>query len=300
MRLQEMSCTRMIRLLKPVAIVKDIYAGSGSSNPIGLLVANGKLYFAAGDATYGKELYSFDGTTTTRLTDLTPGKGSGVYHQKLLAAATLYPILGHLKGDIYFPGATDSLNYHLYRYNSGAGTITLVKSLTFINRHFLELNGKLYFPAADTFPNEELWMTDGITTSRVSEINLTGGSSIRELYAWNNTLYFQASDGTHGPELYRMTAANGVSPVSSTVKAGVYPNPTAGDAKLSLSLRSPGVYSVDLVDAVGRQVWSTQQQLPEGTSSIDLPMAKLATGSYFYRIYDTQYNLNASGSVIRR
>ncbi|MGB3616864.1 MAG: hypothetical protein WBA12_02000, partial [Catalinimonas sp.] len=55
-----------------VELVEDIRPGDFSSNPNGLYVHDGVLYFSADDGTAGRELWSYDGTQTTLL-DLNPG-----------------------------------------------------------------------------------------------------------------------------------------------------------------------------------------------------------------------------------
>src|SRR5262249_27264251 len=53
----------------------DIKPGPGDSNPTGLAVYNGALYFAANDGTHGAELWKTDGTTkgTVLVDDINPG-----------------------------------------------------------------------------------------------------------------------------------------------------------------------------------------------------------------------------------
>ena len=58
-------------------MVADIYPGadngvdSGASNI--LRVYNGALYFGADDGVYGEELWKYDGTSVSRVTDINPG-----------------------------------------------------------------------------------------------------------------------------------------------------------------------------------------------------------------------------------
>lgn len=287
-------------LTQTAALVKDIYTGSGSSNPVIGLVANNKLYFAAMDSVYGNELYAYDGTTVSRLTDLTPGKGSGVY-KRFTPANALYRGLGYLNGNIYFSGATDSLNYSLYQYNIGSGSTKMMKKLT-ISYEFAELNGKLYFAAADTIPAQQMWMTDGTNVSQLPDINRYGArnSFIKEFCVWNNVLYFQANDSTHGSELFRLTDASGVEPVFKEATTLVYPNPTSGDATLAASVRLGGTYRIDILDVLGRSVWFGSQDFAQGTTSIKLPMGNLASGTYYYRLYNQQKVLQSGGKIIRR
>ncbi len=49
---------------------------------------------------------------------------------------------------------------------------------------------------------EELWKTDGVTTSMVSDINPSGGSFPSGYYDWMGTIFFSADNGADGYELY--------------------------------------------------------------------------------------------------
>jgi ELWxxDGT repeat protein len=55
-------------------MVRDIYTGTGDSNPEGLVAVGSTLYFVADDGS-GKELWKSDGTEagTTRVMDIYPG-----------------------------------------------------------------------------------------------------------------------------------------------------------------------------------------------------------------------------------
>ncbi|CCQ64631.1 hypothetical protein CWATWH0402_4850 [Crocosphaera watsonii WH 0402] len=58
-------------------LAADINPGAGGSNPGGFTVFDGLLYFAAFEATNGRELYSYDPETEafTRLSDINPDAG---------------------------------------------------------------------------------------------------------------------------------------------------------------------------------------------------------------------------------
>lgn len=66
-----------------ITLVKDINAGTGSSEPANFILYNNKVYFTAYDATHGEEIWSTDGTelgTTLAVEAIagsTPSSGSG-------------------------------------------------------------------------------------------------------------------------------------------------------------------------------------------------------------------------------
>lgn len=54
-------------------LVKDIWPGSTTSNPFGLTVMNGALFFSADDGTNGVELWTSEGTDTGTACDQATG-----------------------------------------------------------------------------------------------------------------------------------------------------------------------------------------------------------------------------------
>jgi ELWxxDGT repeat protein len=65
----------------------------------------------------------------------------------------------------------------------------------------------LYFPGRDTNDADfELWQYDGNNISLVYEINPSGSSNVYYLKTDSNYLYFSATDGVHGQELWQYDA----------------------------------------------------------------------------------------------
>ena len=56
-----------------VRLAADLNQSPVSSSPGSLVVFNNALYFGANDGTHGLELWKYDGTNATRITDLSPG-----------------------------------------------------------------------------------------------------------------------------------------------------------------------------------------------------------------------------------
>ena len=73
-------------------LVKDIYSGSGSSNPSDLTNVNGTLYFRAGDPTNGFELWKSDGTEagTVLVKDINSGSSGSSLSNLTNVNGTLY------------------------------------------------------------------------------------------------------------------------------------------------------------------------------------------------------------------
>lgn len=149
-------------------LIKDIYAGSGDSNPTAQqhplperrnLILNGVLYFGADDGNFGGELWRTDGslTGTYLVRDINAGAASGLIGNQLIGAV--------YQSKIYFAAS----------------------------------NG------ANSF-NVELWCSDGtpLGTKLKQDINSGGGaSSPKEFVVSNKVLFFAANNGLLGRELWR-------------------------------------------------------------------------------------------------
>jgi ELWxxDGT repeat protein len=153
-------------------LLKDINPGTATSGVIRCVFHHGFFYFGADDGVRGQELWKSDGTTagTVLVKDITPGSGPSS------------------------PGA--------------ANTNTLY--------NFVPLGNDIYFTAGETATGRELWKTDGTAagTVIVKDINPGTGSGLNisnhKAAVFNGRLYFIATDGTNGTELWSTdgTAAN--------------------------------------------------------------------------------------------
>ncbi|MBL7938591.1 MAG: hypothetical protein JNL43_04450 [Flavobacteriales bacterium] len=147
-----------------LGILRDIHP-TGESAPESFVTYNDKIYFTADNGTNGRELWVTDGTSagTTLVKDIWPGTNT-----------------------------------------SGISAFVL-------------MNSKLYFTADDGVKGRELWVTDGTTagTVMVRDINIRNGQTLAligspnsessnptGLHVWKNKLYFSASNGTGGQELW--------------------------------------------------------------------------------------------------
>jgi ELWxxDGT repeat protein len=285
-----------------VSVVNGIAPTAIPFNPASLTVLNGKLYFYAWDNAHGYELWSYDGTNTTRLTDIAPGTGSGTL--------TAQHMMAGYKNDIYFNGSVDAYKYQLYRYNTSTGTASVVhvfnatSSGTAMPTNFIKYNGKLYFSATgyqDTV-TYQVWSTDSVTTKRVTSIC---GQTCTAAPTWycvfGNSLYFNARTSTYGYELYRFTDTATALQVVSTPTApsvAVYPNPAHGDATLSIALPAPETLSITLSDLSGRLVWSKRPAQYSGNSKLQLPTAEIAPGLYFYQLRNTNGDRIGAGKLL--
>jgi ELWxxDGT repeat protein len=206
-------------------LVKDIYPGShieyysgnyggqysrvvvNSSDPSALTVRNGTLFFSADDGAHGRGLWKSDGTAggTVMVSDAPVGVSSRADG------------LTNVNGTLYF-AASDTWNEaELWKSDGTAAGTTMVKlipgSVFFGSPRFLtNVNGTLYFIACDTDHAAELWKSDGTTAGTTMVMDILPGSYYgyygsyypKNLTNANGALFFTASDGVHGTELWAL------------------------------------------------------------------------------------------------
>jgi ELWxxDGT repeat protein len=180
-------------------LLKDIYAGSSSSNPAEFVGLNGFTYFAATD-NLGRELWRSDGTGagTTRVTDILTGTAS--------ANPAKLTVMGGL---IYF-SANGGQGVELWRSDGTAAGTEMVKDVRTSGdanpTHLTVMGDQLFFAAQDGVHGAELWMSDGTEagTKMVTDIRPGAvGALPDKLTVVGDALFFTADDGVHGRELWQ-------------------------------------------------------------------------------------------------
>ncbi|MDZ4851858.1 MAG: hypothetical protein SGI77_21425, partial [Pirellulaceae bacterium] len=183
-----------------IALVKDIFSGTGSSEPSWLTEVNGVVYFSASDSVAGSELWKSDGTKsgTSRVKNISLDGGSNPSW------------LINFNGTLFFTVSRPTGGSELWRSNgSSGGTFRVlefpaaegVDSLS----HLVSFKGQLYFSAIDANGDQELWRSDGTSTgtARFVDIDPVGNSWPSELTVVGETLYFVASTQAIGRELWK-------------------------------------------------------------------------------------------------
>src|SRR5215213_2225146 len=169
-------------------VVKDIVPGPGDSGAEGFVsIAPRTMLFRAWDKRHGEELWKTDGTTkgTTLIKDINPDLPPGARCKQ---------------GDCGIPKGW-----------SHPDTVTV-------------MGKQVFFAADDGKHGVELWKSDGTEkgTKLVKDINTVKGNSnpndkgdaltrsaeVEKLYVVGKTLYFRASDGKHGVELWKSDGTN--------------------------------------------------------------------------------------------
>jgi uncharacterized repeat protein (TIGR01451 family) len=181
-------------------MVKEIWGGTGSSNPSYLSKLNDIVLFKA-TGSGGSELWKSDGTEagTVRVKDIRPGSG----HSSPSQLTTV--------GDVVYFGANDGVNDNQLWKSDGteAGTV-MVKVInpsgyTQMTR-LMAVGDVLFYWANDGTSGYEPWISDGTEagTQRLLDINPGSASSgTGPGVIVGEQVYFSADDGVHGRELWR-------------------------------------------------------------------------------------------------
>jgi hypothetical protein len=187
----------------PVLQQIDLQPGAASSGPGELISFKDRVYFSGDDGTHGQELWRTDGaadathTGTELVCDLfsTPGYGS---HPRNLT------VLGNW---LYFIADAGIARNRLYRTSGAVNSCELVSD-----------DGDYGFTEQLKVVGDQLWfgvyLTDGLepamttaagTPSTVFNINPSGNSYPTEFTKLGSYVYFAATDGVTGQELWRST-----------------------------------------------------------------------------------------------
>jgi ELWxxDGT repeat protein len=276
-------------------IVADINPGHLPSNPTALMVHNGKLYFVAGEPVYGKELYSYDGSVITRLTDVNPGPAQGVY-----TSDHSFPT--YFNGSIYF-AANDANNLiNLGRYDLTSNTTSIIycsgNNYSGNVRYFYVYDSQLFFTNQHPLTGYEVWATDGINTPYlVADINPGTNGSLPKFYiAYNNSLYFNASNDTSSAEelfrLYRkdiVVEPNATSSIESNLTCSISPNPIHSSFDLNLNIKSATTFSLSIIDESGKTYFE-EKAIPFhiGNNKKSFRINNLSEGTYMLILYNAK------------
>lgn len=192
-------------------MVKDINPGTESGlvnylsndNDNEFTYVNGIMFFIADTKGTGPEIWKTDGTA----------KGTVMVKNPANIYGSSPDDLAGYNGKLYYFGSgphSDSLF-------TSDGTPQGTYGIKAVDRYdvdiwsytgILVMNNVMYFtasPPQSNGNNIELWRSDGTVagTYIVKDINPSYGSNPNNLTALNNTLYFDADDGTHGHELWK-------------------------------------------------------------------------------------------------
>ena len=194
--------------------VADISSGAGSSNPgqyMDGFVVGDTVYFSAADGSDGSELWAHDTSnhSTWQVADINTGSG----HSKPGEYLTI------IVGDTLYFDASDGSNSHaLWAHDTSNRSTWRVSDIAVSGHSYpdtprrgagdLLVGDTLYFSASDGSSGNEWWAhdTSNHSTWQVADINSGAGNSdpgnYMEGFLVGDTMYFSASDGSDGRELW--------------------------------------------------------------------------------------------------
>jgi ELWxxDGT repeat protein len=201
-------------------ILRDIHPGSAASMPApvqppsiaqsAFIDVNGVALFFADDGIHGTDLWKSNGTSagTVLVKDINQGSGSS------RAANEFYDAV-NVGGTLFFTANNGVSGPELWRSNgTNAGTV-LIKDINpgptgSMPEDLLNVNGTLFFRANNGASGTELWRSNGTAagTRMIKDINAGSNGSdssfiTNVLINVNGTVFFRASNGTSGQELWR-------------------------------------------------------------------------------------------------
>jgi ELWxxDGT repeat protein len=197
---------RLLPSLAPPQLLLDINPGTAPSFPKSFTQVNNLVFFSANDGMHGPELWASDGTAagTFLVLDINPGTGGSNPN-----------LLTNVNGTLFFQANDGTHGVELWESNgTAAGTFLVNDTYPGSNGGYpsalTNVNGTLFFSANDGTHGDELWRSDGTAagTFLVADINRStvpnqDGSYPEFMANVNGTLFFNATDGTHGTELWR-------------------------------------------------------------------------------------------------
>lgn len=207
-------------------MIMDINPGTGGVIPPGpnnrdYIAFGDEMIFGADDGTNGYELWKYDGTSASMISDIYPG-ASGSNPTKFI----------EYNGALYFAANDGSMGSELWKYDGN--TISLVMDINpgagnGAPNTFYIYDGELIFRANNGVNGEELWKFDGTTASLIADIMPGINPSVIGAFAeLNGNLYFTARMAIGEGELYKYdgTTVSLAADINPNANAGSNPNYT--------------------------------------------------------------------------
>ena len=279
-----------------------INPGAGSSSPSEFANVNGTLFFNAGDGTNGGELWMSDGTPagTTMVDDDAPPDG-GINPG---AASSGAENIVNVNGTLFFVADDGTNGRELWMSDGTPAGTTMVDDDVVPNGginpgaassfpfELANVNGTLFFDAADGTNGRELWMSDGtpagttmVDDARVPDGGIAPGvvsSDPAGLTNVNGTLFFAAMDtSTNGVELWMSDGTPaGTTMVDDDVvpDGGINPGISQGSHPAGLTNVNGTLFFAAMDGTNGVELWMSDGT-PAGTTMVDDDASPMAAST---------------------
>jgi ELWxxDGT repeat protein len=242
-------------------ITRNIATGAADPNIQGQLLSfNGKVYFTAQDsgaASKGAELYVSDGTSggTVIVKDLNvnpngTGGTDGSNPLDLLVA----------NGLIIFraSGANPGIGQEVYASTGAVGNATPVTATLQSFSQLVTAGNKVFFTATGA-NGQELYVTNGVTTTLLDIVPGVNGSNAQSPVAFGTKVLFTAQDtATNGTELWISDGGPvGVGPTGTFLLKNINPNAGGSSFPQNFVIVGSKAYFVADNGSQGRELWVT-------------------------------------------
>ncbi len=239
-------------------MIEDAVLGVGGSAPYLFTAVNGRILYVATDFQAGQELWTTDGTEggTQRLVDIWPGpQGSG---------ATPWQVVGT---DLFFSADDGVHGLELWATDGTVAGTRMVRdifpgALSSVFSFFpfpgfnrtAVLGSRIFFAAADSTNDYELWASDGTEagTTRVGDLAPGPADSSPQFFeTLGSVILFTARDTVTGQELWR---TDGTEAGTTRVKDIVPGSDSSSPYELT---RFGNAVFFHAQDAHGRELWKS-------------------------------------------
>lgn len=257
---------------QPLSLVKDINPGPASSFPGAPAELGGKLYFAADHASFGREIWTTDGTAigTVLWADLTPGGASAAPEVHVAAA-----------GGVVFSALDQAQIRQLFWSDGNPANITQLTAKTVFDgfstfESFHASSGHFFFVTSTLAAGQEVWVSDGTAGGTQLLADISAGAEdtlVREFIEFGGATYFSAASWINGDRSLWRTDGTSAG-TTSFVQIG-FPGADTGDL-----LSFGGKLLFTAYDAVnGAEIWETDGTLAGTQVLTDLTPAGVSSAA---------------------